>query len=193
MFAVSADTTMMSSDVETIDVEDDEGDEEDVQSPKAATAPSPAGLAAETPRPAPGAQGRSTSSTGPTDDVGSNKRLKKAPPKPCMSGLGRRPSKSAISSTTYLCFPFPVGCLSRSPIHEQGSSDDVGGAKNASGQEAFGSKAPETLVVESSAASAADVTSMATRAGTTAAPEADKAGTSARPQYRGWGRRPWHL
>jgi hypothetical protein len=89
MFAVSADTTMMSSDVETIDVEDDEGDEEDVQSPKAATAPSPAGLAAETPRPAPGAQGRSTSSTDPTDDVGSNKRLKKAPPKPCTSGLGR--------------------------------------------------------------------------------------------------------
>jgi conjugal transfer/entry exclusion protein len=38
--AVSAATTMMSSDFETIDVEDDEGD---VQSPKATTALSPAG------------------------------------------------------------------------------------------------------------------------------------------------------
>jgi hypothetical protein len=36
--AVSADTTTKSSDVETIDVEEDEGD---VQSPKATTAPSP--------------------------------------------------------------------------------------------------------------------------------------------------------
>jgi hypothetical protein len=35
---VSADTTTKSSDVETIDVEEDEGD---VQSPKATTAPSP--------------------------------------------------------------------------------------------------------------------------------------------------------
>jgi hypothetical protein len=38
--AVSADTTTFSSDVETIDVGDDEGD---VQSPKATTAPSPGG------------------------------------------------------------------------------------------------------------------------------------------------------
>jgi hypothetical protein len=75
---------MMSSDVDTIDVEDDDGD---VQSPKATTALSPAGQAEETPRPAPVAQGRSTSSTGPTDNVGSNKRLKKAPPKPCKPGL----------------------------------------------------------------------------------------------------------
>jgi hypothetical protein len=43
-FAVSTDTTTASSDVETIDVEDDEGD---VQSPKATTAPSPRGQAAE--------------------------------------------------------------------------------------------------------------------------------------------------
>jgi hypothetical protein len=81
---VSVDTTTMSSDIETIDVEGDEGD---VQSPKATTAPSPVGRATETPRPALEAQGRSTSSTGPTDDVGSNKRLKKAPPKPCKLGL----------------------------------------------------------------------------------------------------------
>jgi hypothetical protein len=58
-----------------------------VQSPKATTAPSPAGRAVETPRLTPEAQGRSTSSTGPTDDVVSNKRLKKAPPKPCKPGL----------------------------------------------------------------------------------------------------------
>jgi hypothetical protein len=67
--AVSADTTTVSSDVETIDV-DDEGD---VQSPKATTAPSPGKQAAETPRPTSGAQGRFMSSTDPACDVGSNK------------------------------------------------------------------------------------------------------------------------
>jgi hypothetical protein len=64
---VSADTTTMSSDIKTIDVEDDEGD---VQLPKATTALSLAGQAAETPRLAPDAQGRSTSSTGLADNVG---------------------------------------------------------------------------------------------------------------------------
>jgi hypothetical protein len=59
--------------------------------------------------------------------------------------------------------------------------------KNASGQEAFGSKAPETPVVESPAASAADVTSTAVGVGTTAAPEADKAGTSVPPTTGGGG------
>jgi hypothetical protein len=83
-YAVSVDTTMMSSDIEAIDVEDDEGD---VQSPKATTAPSSGRQVAETPRLAPGAQGRSTSSTGPADDVGSKKRLKKASPKPCKPNL----------------------------------------------------------------------------------------------------------
>jgi hypothetical protein len=82
--AVSVDTTTRSSDVETIDVEEDEGD---VQSPKATTAPSLGRRAAETPRPAPGAQGLSTSSTDPADDTGSNKRQKKAPPKPCKPNL----------------------------------------------------------------------------------------------------------
>jgi hypothetical protein len=48
--AVSADTTTVSSDVKTIDVEYDEGD---MQSPKATTAPSPGGQAAEMPHPAP--------------------------------------------------------------------------------------------------------------------------------------------
>jgi hypothetical protein len=59
--AVSTDTTTASSDVETIDVEDAEGD---VQLLKATMAPSPVVQAAETPRPAPEAQGRSTSNTG---------------------------------------------------------------------------------------------------------------------------------
>jgi hypothetical protein len=81
---VSANTTTKSSDVEIIDVEEDEGD---VQSPKATTTPSPSRQVAKTPRPAPGAQGLSTSSTSPADDAGSNKRLKKAPPKPCKSNL----------------------------------------------------------------------------------------------------------
>jgi hypothetical protein len=82
--AVSADTTTRSSDVETIDVEEDKGD---VQSPKAITAPSLGRLAVDTPDPAPGAQGLSTSSTGPADDARSNKRQKKAPPKPCKPNL----------------------------------------------------------------------------------------------------------
>jgi hypothetical protein len=81
---VSADTTTKSSDVKTIDVDGEEGD---VQSPRAITASSPDRQAAETPRPAPGVQGISTSSTGPADDAGSNKRFKKAPPKPCKPNL----------------------------------------------------------------------------------------------------------
>jgi hypothetical protein len=53
--------------------------------------------------------------------------------------------------------------------------------KNASGQEAFGSKMPETPVVGSPAISAVDVTSTAGGAGATAASEADKAGTNVPP------------
>jgi hypothetical protein len=59
--------------------------------------------------------------------------------------------------------------------------------KNASGQEAFGSKMPETPVVESPAASAADVMSAAVGAGTKVASEVDKAGTSAPPTAKGEG------
>jgi hypothetical protein len=59
--------------------------------------------------------------------------------------------------------------------------------KNASGQEAFGSKVPEMPVVESPVASAADVMSTAAGAGVTAASEADKAGASALPAARGEG------
>jgi hypothetical protein len=98
--AVSADTTTKSSDVETIDVDGEEGD---VQSLKATMALSPDRQAAETPRPAPGVQGLSTSSTGPADDAGSNKRFKKAPPKPCKPNL-RPATKSAVLLTTCLCF-----------------------------------------------------------------------------------------
>jgi hypothetical protein len=60
-----------------------------------------------------------------------------------------------------------------------------GSGKNALGQEAFGSKVPKTPVMESPAASTADVTSAAVGAGTTAAPEADKARTSAPPTTGG--------
>jgi hypothetical protein len=83
MSVVSADTTTISFDVETIDVED----EGDMQSPKATTAPSLGKRATETPRPTSGAQGRSTSSTDPVTDIGSNNRMKKAPLKPCKPGL----------------------------------------------------------------------------------------------------------
>jgi hypothetical protein len=53
--------------------------------------------------------------------------------------------------------------------------------KNASGQEAFGSKAKKTPVAESPAVSTADVTSATDGTGGTAASEADKAGTSTAP------------
>jgi hypothetical protein len=57
--------------------------------------------------------------------------------------------------------------------------------KNASGQEAFGSKIQETPVVESLAISMDDVTSTTGGAGTTVASEADKDGTSAPPVAEG--------
>jgi hypothetical protein len=59
--------------------------------------------------------------------------------------------------------------------------------KNASGQEAFGTKAPEAPVVESLTASAADMMSAAAGARATTTSEADKAGTSAPPAARGEG------
>jgi hypothetical protein len=87
---VSTDTTTtIISDVETIDVEDNEGD---VQSPKATTALSPGEQAVETPHPALRVQGRATSSTDPAGDAGLNKRMKKDPPKLCKPGL-RSPTK----------------------------------------------------------------------------------------------------
>jgi hypothetical protein len=59
--------------------------------------------------------------------------------------------------------------------------------KNTSGQEVFGSKIQETLVVESPEISMADVASTTSGAGRTAASEADKAGTSAPPATKGEG------
>jgi hypothetical protein len=59
--------------------------------------------------------------------------------------------------------------------------------KNASCQEEFGSKLPKTPVVESPAASTANVTSTAVGAGTTASFEADMAGSSAPPTTGGEG------
>jgi hypothetical protein len=53
--------------------------------------------------------------------------------------------------------------------------------KNASGQEAFGSKAKEMPVAESPVVSTTDVTSVAGGTGATAASEVDKAGTSTAP------------
>jgi hypothetical protein len=82
--AVSVDTATISSDVETIDVDDGVGD---VESPKATTALSLGKQAVETPRQASKTQGRPTSSTDPVSDLGSHKRMKKAPPKPCKPGL----------------------------------------------------------------------------------------------------------
>jgi hypothetical protein len=65
--AVSADTTTISSDVKTIDVDDEEGD---MQSPKATTTPSPGKQAVETPRSTSKTQGQTTSSTDPAGGVG---------------------------------------------------------------------------------------------------------------------------
>jgi hypothetical protein len=59
--------------------------------------------------------------------------------------------------------------------------------KNASGQEAIGSKMPETLVMESPAISTVDMTSTAGGAGATAASDEDKAGTRVPPTAEGGG------
>jgi hypothetical protein len=62
-----------------------------------------------------------------------------------------------------------------------------GRERNALGQEAFGSKVPEMSVMESPAASVADMTSTSVGAGATTAFEADKARTSAPPATGGEG------
>jgi hypothetical protein len=91
--AVLADTTAISSDIETINVDDGEGD---VESPKATAAlsagtprraVSPGKQVVETPPQASKTHERPTSSTDPVGDLGSHKRAKKVPPKPCKPGL----------------------------------------------------------------------------------------------------------
>jgi hypothetical protein len=91
--AVSADTTTISSDIDTIYIYDEEGD---IESPKATTAPS-AGMprrapslgkqAVETPCQESKTQEHPGSSIEPMGDLGSHKRAKKAPPKPCKPDL----------------------------------------------------------------------------------------------------------
>jgi hypothetical protein len=90
---VLVDTTTVSSSVETIEVDDEEGDAE---SPGATTAPS-AGTphkavsmeeqAVETPRQTSATEERPRSSVDTVGDLGSHKRVRKAPPKPCKPGL----------------------------------------------------------------------------------------------------------
>jgi hypothetical protein len=63
---LSAHTTTISSDVETIDVDDGEGD---VELPKATAAPSPGKQVVETPHQVSKTQGRLTSSTDPVGDL----------------------------------------------------------------------------------------------------------------------------
>jgi hypothetical protein len=89
----------------------------------------------------------------------------------------RKPSRARIEV---------VICLGRLFVSRVPPTTSESG-KNASEQEAFGTKASETPVVELPAASEADVTSTAAGVGTTTAPEADKAGTSAPPATEGEG------
>jgi hypothetical protein len=90
---MSVDTTTISSNIETIDVDDEEGD---VESPSTTAAPSagtprraasPVKQAVETPRQMSKTQEHPKSSTNTMGDLGSHKRAKKAPPKPCKPGL----------------------------------------------------------------------------------------------------------
>jgi hypothetical protein len=91
--AVQVDMTTVSSDVETINVDDEEGD---VKSPSATTSPSagtprkaasPVKQEVETPHETSKNQERPKLSTDPMGDLGSHKRAKKALPKPCKPGL----------------------------------------------------------------------------------------------------------
>jgi hypothetical protein len=90
---VSVHTTMVSSSVETIDVDDEEGDAESpsatatlsVGTPRKAA--SPEKQAVGTPRQTSSTQERPGSSADTVGDLGSHKRARKAPPKPCKPGL----------------------------------------------------------------------------------------------------------
>jgi hypothetical protein len=90
---VSVDMTTVCSDVEIIDVDDEEGD---VESPSATAAPSagrprravsPIKQAVETPRQMSKAQELPNSGTDTVGDLGSHKWAKKASPKPCKPDL----------------------------------------------------------------------------------------------------------
>jgi hypothetical protein len=90
---MSVDMATVSSSVETIEVDDEEGGAE---SPGATVAPS-AGTprravsteeqAVETPRRTSATEEHSRSSADTVGDLGSHKRVRKAPPKPCKPGL----------------------------------------------------------------------------------------------------------
>jgi hypothetical protein len=90
---MSVDIAMVSSGVETIEVDDEEGDAE---SPSATAAPSVGTprqavsteeQAAETPHRMSASEERPRSSADIVGDLGSHKRARKAPPKPCKPGL----------------------------------------------------------------------------------------------------------
>jgi hypothetical protein len=90
---VSVDTATVSSNIETIDVDDEEGD---VESPSATVAPSvgtprravsPVKQAVETPRQISTTQEHPRLGTDTIGDLGSHKRVKKAPPKACKAGF----------------------------------------------------------------------------------------------------------
>jgi hypothetical protein len=92
-WTVSVDTTTVSSDVETFDVDNEVGV---IKSPSATAAPSagtprrmasPEKQAVETPRQTSSMQECPKSGTDMVGDLGSHKRARKAPPKPCKPGL----------------------------------------------------------------------------------------------------------
>jgi hypothetical protein len=84
---------MVSFDVETIDVDDEEGDEESPSTTAAPLAGTPRRAASlekqtvEMPRQTSTTQEHPRSSTDMVGDLGLHKRARKAPPKPCMPGL----------------------------------------------------------------------------------------------------------
>jgi hypothetical protein len=90
---VSVDTTMVSSGVETIEDDDEEGDTElpsKMAAPSVGTphkAASTEEQAVETPRQTSVTQERLRSSADTMGDLRSHKRARKAPPKPCKPGL----------------------------------------------------------------------------------------------------------
>jgi hypothetical protein len=83
---VSVDMTTVSFDIETIDIDDEEGDCGSVRGDT-----SQGGVAGKnrrwTPHQISKTQGRPMSSTDTMGDLGSHKRAKKAPPKPCKPSL----------------------------------------------------------------------------------------------------------
>jgi hypothetical protein len=111
-------------------------------------------------------------------DARSQKRARKAPK--ALQSRAKVGDQVSHGTYTHSCFAYQIRCANwlSSLFMRRAPPAMSESAKNASGQEAFGSKGREVPVEQSPAVSTVDVTSSVIRAGATAASAAEKAGTS---------------